>query len=245
MFWTKSRKRSITMSTEKTKKKKRRFRKFEWIRIVEYGLIALVVLAFIGLAIFYGTRRKALDGEGENAGVDVTPSASETPLPSATPLPTATPEPTADPSIRGMNVLDALERAGFTVVYTPSQYNVTAPNQTAFTMHMYSDNRGIRSLDVETPLCPDPEGDSVTARMLREENERTVTALRELFDCLMRVFDRTVADSDTIVSQCLKVVQSGSRYSKHLGHLTVRIDTVFSGPGNSVQSVTVQLERDP
>ena len=42
------------MSTDRKKKKKRIYSQIEWIKIIEYVCIGLVVLLFVGLAIYYG-----------------------------------------------------------------------------------------------------------------------------------------------------------------------------------------------
>lgn len=199
------------MSTDRTNKK-RRFPRIERIKIVEYGLIALIVLVFIALAIIYGNR-KSYDGDRSDA-----PDAS---------VPTASPVPTNDPSIRGMNVLDALAKAGFSVTYRESdRYDVLSPDGVAFVTHMLSDDRGVRMLSFETVLSPDPGEDlagTEYAQFLLDDNKRTVDALQDLFDCVMPVFRRPAADSSTIVKQCQKVVKTFETYSTHKGSLTIRI----------------------
>lgn len=234
------------MSTDK--KKKKRFRKIERIKIIEYGLIALVVALFVVLAIIYGAGKNRQSEEAlAEAGASPSPVETQEPSPEPTPPPTPvpTPVPTKDPSIRGKNVLDALEQNGFSVSYESSQYIVTAPNGTVFDMRMESVDRRILKLTVETPLCPDPEGDSVTDRMLREENERTVAALRELFKCLLPVFHRdSASDGDSIVKECQNTVRTGKLYSKGKGKVSVRIETFDAGPENLIQYVRVELIPD-
>lgn len=209
-------------STDRKPKKKRSFLFSERMKIIEYGCIGLVVLLFAGLAIYYGLSHKA-DAPATDAQA------------------TASPEPTADPTIRGMNVLDALESAGFTVAMQDDRYLLTAPNEVPFTMEMTSDDRGVKALSFETYLCPDPTDDSAVSAGIRAENELSVAALRALFDAVMPVFHRTVADSETIVTQCVSVVKKGTSYAKKLGGYSVRI---LTDPDALVQSVTVTLSRD-
>ena len=220
MSLTKSRKRLCTMSTERSKKK-RRFAGFERIKIIEYGCIALVILLFLGLAIYYGNKPRS------------NRDSVESDLPS--------PVPTEDASIRGMNVLNALEKNGFSVTYRSDSYDVVSPKGIPFTLRMLSDDRGIRELSATTLLCADPKEDTLTAQTLRAENRATVEAIRALFDCIMPVFHRTISDSDTITKQCQNVVKDGSAYSKHFGNYSVRI---ISDPDETPQSVTVFLIRD-
>ena len=206
------------MSTEKRGKKKRSFLTVERIRIIEYVCIGLVVLLFAVLAIRYGTRS---GGEAE-------------PSPSSAP--------TEDASIRGKNVLDALERGGYAVVPVQDGYDVTAPNGTVWRMEMTHDGSGLVTLSLETELCPDPDGDTDTDALLREKNRKTVESMRDLFDRIMPVFHKTVADSDTIVRQSKKVVSGGESYSRNSGGYTVRIG---SDPDAAVQTVTVSIIRNP
>lgn len=209
------------MSTDR--KRKRRFPHIERVKIIEYGLIVLVVLAFVGLAIWYGT------GQSPQA-------------PEPTPDPTDTPLPTEDSSIRGMNVLNALEKAGFLVTYREADlYDVHSPDGIALTMQMRSDDRGIKTLSFETVLCPDPEEDTRSAQYARELNKRTVDAVRSLFDSIMPVFRSTAANSDTIAKQCRKVVKDFEPYSKHLTKYSVRIT---SDAEKVPQTVLITLIRD-
>ncbi len=208
------------MSTDRSKKK-RRFVGFERIKIIEYGCIALVILLFLGLAIYYGNKPRS------------NRNSAESDLPS--------PVPTEDTSIRGMNVLNALEKNGFSVAYRSDAYDIMSPDGIAFTLRMQSDDRGIKELSVATLLCADPKEDSLTAQTLRAENRASVAAIRALFDCIMPVFHRTISDSDTITKQCQNVVKDGSAYSKHFGDYSVRI---ISDPEETPQSVTVYLIRD-
>ncbi len=208
------------MSTDR-RKKKRSVPRFERIRIIEYGCIGLVILLFVGLAILYGSKEKHPD----EPVADASPS----------------PVPTPDETIRGMHVLDALDKAGFAVSYETDRYDVLSPDGVSFTMRMGSDDRGISELSFETPLCPDPEEETESARLLREENRRTVKELQKLFDCVMPVFRRPVSDSDTIVKQCRKVAENGDVYSKHFGRYSVRI---VSDSEARPQTVTVYLIRD-
>lgn len=190
-------------------------------KILEYGAIGLVILLFLGLAILYGVKKP-------KQGADEAETAS-------------TPVPTADSSIRGKNILDAIEDSAFTLTYRQDHYDLTYANGSAMELRMRSDDAGLRELSVTALLCPDPEGDSEIERLLRTENAQTTAALRELFDRIMPVLRRTVADSDTIVKQCTKVVKTGEVYSKHMGQFTVRIQ---SDPEAIPQSVTITLLRD-
>jgi len=207
------------MSTEKRGRKKRRGLTIDRIKLIEYVSIGLVVLLFTGLALYYGTRT------GSDAKSDAL----------------ASPAPTEDTSIRGMNVLNALERGGYAVVPDRTGYDVTAPDGTRFRMELQSDDDGIVMLSFETELCADPEDDLSVSERLREKNRQTVDSLHDLFDRIMPVFHRNVSDSDTIVKQCKKVVSDGEPYSKHLGGYTVRIG---SDPAIAPQTVTVTLIRD-
>ena len=207
------------MSSDRKTKKKRSFLYTERFKILEYGLIGLLVLLFGAGALFYGLRGK------------------DAPQDAATP----SPEPTADVSIRGMNVLNALEAANVSVYLSDGGYLLTAPNGVTLTMRMESDDAGIRILSFETPLCPDPEGEGAIETALRAENENTVDALRTVFDAVMPVFRRSVADSETIVRQCRTVVAKGVPYAKKLGGYSVR---VLSDTDALPQSVTVTLNRD-
>lgn len=209
------------MSTDRSKKKKR-VPRFERIKIIEYGCIGLVILLFLALAILYG--------KGDLHRSE--PEAESVP----------SPVPTEDSSIRGKNVLDALEKGGFSVTYHSDGYEVSSGDGVRFTMQMLSDDRGIRTLSVDTAFCADPEEETTeTAQRLRAENRKTTDALRALFDCIMPVFHRPVADSDTIVKQCRKVVESGETYSKHFDRYSLRIT---SDPDEIDQHVTVLLIRD-
>lgn len=222
MSSTKSRKSCITMSTDRKSKKKRAIRNIERMKIIEYVSIGLVVLLFLGMAIFYGSGR-SLHKQAPTAE------------------PTVSPVPTDDPSIRGMNVFSALEEGGFSVQMSESGYTVTAPNDVVFSMQMRSDDKGILSLSFETPYCADPKGEGAAYDALREENERTVDALRELFDCVMPVFHRPISDSETVVKQCANVAAKNTSYSKHLGSYSLRILTDADA---IPQTVSVALIRD-
>ncbi len=208
------------MSTDR-KKKNRGFARVERIKIIEYACIGLVILLFLGLAILYGSG-------GVQKG-DRSANASPSPVP------------TADTSIRGKNVLDALLDAGFAVEYGTDQYDVRSESGVFFAMRMISNDKGILELSFETALCPDPEEDTLTARYLIDENRKTIDALQTLFDRIMPVFHRPASDSDTIVKQCLKVVNNGETYSKHLGKYSVRIQ---SDPEAIPQTVSIDLIRD-
>ena len=207
-------------STDKKKNKRGRIRA-ERVKIIEYCCIGLVILLFLGLAFFYGRK----DHTTAPAEADASPS----------------PVPTEDSSIRGKNLLGALERASFDVTYLPDSYSVQSSDGIAFVMRMESDDRGIVSLSFETLFCADPEEESEIADLLRAENRKTTEALRALFDAVMPVFHRPIADSDTIVKQCQKVVKSGEPYSKHFGTYSVRIT---SDPQAVPQSVTIRFIRD-
>ena len=209
------------MSTDR-KKKKRSVPRFERIKLIEYGCIGLVILLFVGLAILYGTKEKAQKE------------------PAADAAPTSVPTP--DDSIRSKALFDALEKGGFSVAYQPDHYDVLSPDGVPFSMQMTSDDRGIRDLSFETQLCPDPEEETETGRLLRAENQRVINEMRLLFDCVLPVFRRPVSNSDTIVKQCRKVVKDGEPYSAHFGHYSVRI---LSDPESSPQTVIVRLIRDP
>lgn len=217
-----NRKRSVTMSTDrKPGKKAKRFIQAERMKIVEYGLIGLIVLLFVFLAVHYGKNRQD---------------------PGETVEPTVLASPTPDVSIRGMNLLNALEGAGFTVERTDGAYHVTAANDIPIEMHMESDGDGIVSLSFETPLCPDPEGEASVYQALREKNRETVDALRALFDAVMPVFHRTVTDSETIVKQCQTVVEKNQSYAKQLGTYSVRI---LPNADVIPETVCVTLDRNP
>jgi hypothetical protein len=206
------------MSTETRRGKKRRGLTVERVRIIEYVCIGLVVLLFTGLAILYGTRSNGEAG------------------------PSPSPAPTEDDSIRGRNVLEALERGGYTVVTASGGYDVTAPDGTVYRMEMNHDGDGIVLLSFETELTADPDDDTETSVLLREKNRKTLDSLRDLLDRIMPVFHRPAADSDTVVRQCAKVVSDGEPYSKHLAGYTVRVEC---GQTAVSQTVTVSLIRDP
>jgi hypothetical protein len=186
-------------------------------------LIGLVILLFLGLAIRYGTAKSAVDD--------------------AAPDPTVSPVPTEDTSIRGMNVFRALEAAGFTVESSENEYTVTSGDGIVFSMTMLSDDNGILSLTLETPLCPDPEEEGTVYDALRTENRRTVGAIRTLFDAVMPVFHRSVSDSETIVKQCQKVVKSGETYAKNLSEYAVRI-SASSDSETTPKTVVIELIRN-
>jgi hypothetical protein len=210
------------MSTENSKKK-RRFSRFDRIKIIEYACIALVILLFIGLSVYYANKK----GQSDRAE----PTAELSP----------SPVPTKDPSIRGMNVLEAIDTSDFKVNVYPDHYDIVYPDETKFCMRMDSDDRGIRELYLETLLCADPEDDTLTAEMIRDENRRTVAALQDLLDRILPVFHRTVSDSNTIVKSAQKVVKDGVTYTKHLGTYSVSIS---SDPEAAPQSVVIRLIRD-
>lgn len=209
------------MSTDRTKKK-RGFPRVDRIKIIEYVCIGLVILLFLGLAIFYGGKKT------DRAATDAEASPS--------------PVPTDDPSIRGMSILDALDRAGFETVYHTDRYDVKSPDGVAFDMRMESDDKGLVRLSFETLLCADLDDGTETANVIREKNRQTVAALRALLDSVMPVFRRTIADSDTIVKQCRKVAETGEPYSKHFGKYSVRIS---SDPSVVPQTVMILFVRDP
>lgn len=206
------------MSTEKRGKKKRIGLSIERVRIIEYVCIGLVVLLFTGLAVWYGTRSKDVPDPAEPA------------------------LPTPDTLIRGEHIWDALDRGGYSYVPDGSGFLLTAPDDTVFRMMLTNDADGIVELTVETELCADPEDDSETSKLLREKNRQSLDSLRDLFDRIMPVFHRTVADSDTIVMQCSKVVSDGGPYSKKLGEYSVRIT---SDPDRLPQIVVITLTRNP
>lgn len=208
------------MSTEKAKKK-RIVPRTARVKILEYGAIGLVALLLLVPAILYGGKRS------ESAPAEAEVSSS--------------PVPTPDPSIRGKNVLDAIEDSPFTLQYLQDHYDLLSPDGVPFTLRMRSDEAGLTELTVTTLLCADPDEDTEIAELLRSQNKQTVAALRDLLDRLMPVFRRTVADSDTIVKQCLKVVETGAPYSKHMGRFTVRVQ---SDPEEIPQSVSITFLRD-
>ena len=209
------------MSTDRAKKK-RGVPRIDRIKIIEYVCIGLVVLLFLGLAILYGKGNAKTD----LTEIDASPS----------------PVPTDDPSIRGKNVLDAIERSAFTLTYQQDHYDVVSENGTTDEMRMLSDDNGILQLSFETLLCADPEAESEISKSLIAENKQTLRAIQDLLDRIMPVLKRTVSDSDLIVSQCKKVVKSGESYSKHIGRFTVRIQ---SDPEAIPQTVLIEFIRDP
>ena len=211
------------MSTDRKKKKKRAIARIERIKIIEYGCIALVILLFLGLAIFYGSGHSLRETEEAASATD-------------------SPEPTDDLSIRGMNVFSALDESGFTIETDTDGYTVTAQNGIRFRMQMHSDDKGVLTLSFETPLCADPKEEGAIFDTLREENRKAIEALRDLFDTVMPVFHRTINDSETIVRQCSKVVEKGESYAKHFGHYSVRI---LTDPDAAPQIVSISLVRDP
>ena len=209
------------MSTNRAKaKKKRDVPRIDRVKIIEYVCIGLVILLFLGLAFFYGKDKTEPDE------TDASPS----------------PVPTADPSIRGKNVLDAIDSSPFTLTYQQDRYDIVSEGGTAFVMHMLSDDGGITRLSFETVLCADPEEENEISESLIAENKRTLRATQDLLDLIMPVLKRTVSDSDVIVSQCKKVVKSGESYSKHIGRFTVRI---LSDPEAIPQTVLIEFIRDP
>lgn len=209
------------MSTDRAKKK-RGVPRIDRIKIIEYVCIGLVVLLFLGLAILYGKG----DAKTDLTEIDASPS----------------PVPTDDPSIRGKNVLDAIESSAFTLTYQQDHYDVVSENGTAFEMRMLSDDNGILQLSFETLLCADPEAENEISESLIAENKQTLRAIQDLLDRIMPVLKRTVSDSDLIVGQCKKVVKSGELYSKHIGRFTVRIQ---SDPEAIPQTVLIEFIRDP
>lgn len=211
------------MSTDK-KKKKRSLPRIDRIKIIEYVSIGLVILLFLGLALFYGRQKTGPAS-----------AASE-------PEVTASPVPTNDPSIRGKNVLDAIDGSSFTLTYQQDRYDLLSDDGVSIEMHMQSDDDGLSRLSVVTKLCADPEDDSEISRALKAENKRSIAALRDLLDLIMPVLRRTVSDSDTIVKQCMKTVASGESYSKHIGRFTVRIQ---SDPEEIPQTVAIEFIADP
>ena len=212
----------MTSTDRKTKKKRAAISRAGWVRILEYGLIALAVLLFIGASLYYGLSCSA-ESADPNAGT------------------TASPEPTEDPSIRGMRVLSALENAGIPIELSDGDYRLTLPGDVQIDMRMESDGNGLRSLSFETLLCPDPDGDTAAEQTLRDENAQTVEALRTVFDAVMPVFGRSAADSETLVKQCRKVVETGEPYAKRLGDYSVRIRSDIEA---IPQTVLVTLTRD-
>ena len=211
------------MSTDK-KKKKRVAPRIDRIKIIEYVSIGLVILLFLGLAFLYGRNKEE--------------SAPATPAPTIA----VSPVPTKDTSIRGKNILDAIDGSSFSLTYQQDRYDLLSSDGVAIEMHMLSDDDGLSKLSFVTELCADPEDASTVSAALKAENKRTVSALRDLLDLIMPVLRRTVSDSDTIVKQCTEVVSSGESYSKHIGRFTVRI---LSDPDISPQTVTIEFIADP
>ena len=211
------------MSTNRAKaKKKRDVPRIDRVKIIEYVCIGLVILLFLGLALLYGRNR----GETDPVEAEATPS----------------PVPTADPSIRGKNVLDAIDGSSFTLTYQQDHYDIVSEDGIALEMRMLSDDSGITRLSFKTVLCADPEEENEVSESLIAENKRTLHALQDLLDLVMPVLKRTVSDSDVIVAQCKKVVKTGESYSKHIGHFTVRIQ---SDPEAIPQAVLIEFIRDP
>ena len=209
------------MSIDRSKKK-RVVPRIDRIKIIEYACIGLVILLFLGLAIFYG--------KGQCGSDPVTVEAAPSPVP------------TDDPSIRGKNVLDAIEDSSFSLRYQQDHYDIESEGGTAFEMRMLSDDRGITRLSFETLLCADPEKENEVSASLIEDNKQTLRAMQNLLDLIMPVLNRTVSDSDVIVGQCRKVVKTGESYSKHIGQFTVRIQ---SEPEAIPQTVLIEFIRDP
>ncbi len=208
------------MSTEKKKSKHTRgYLRLERVRIIEFACIGLVILLFLGLAVFYGTR----PGKEE-------PEAEQTPLP------------TEDPHDRGRYVFSALEEAGFVLTANADGYDVQAPNGTALTLRLVGNDDGILTLSVEGPLCAQSDDDSAVAQALRAMDTQTLDALRELFDAVLPVFHRTIKDSDTIVRQCRKVADSGTPYYAAFGKYTLSVE---SDPDAIPQTVLITLTRNP
>lgn len=210
------------MSTDRKRKTKHSFLYAERFRILEYGLIGALVLLFAAGAVLYGLKSREAE------------PVSDAPA-------SPTPVPTADPSIRGMNVLAALEDANVTVALDGDDYALTAPNGVPLTMTMGSDDDGVRTLSIETYLSPEPDGESTVAQELRKQNAQTIEALRAVFDAVMPVFHRSIADSETIVKQCRSVVEKGESYAKRFGSYSARI---LSDIDHHPQSVVVTLVRD-
>lgn len=208
------------MSTDR--KKNRRAPRIERVKIIEYLCIGLVIALFAGLAILYGGK-----------GHDAVPAEAEV---------SPSPVPTDDHSIRGKNILDALEKSEFGLVYRQDHYDLAAPNGVSIEMRMQSDDTGLQRLSVETALSADPEDEGPIFDMVKAENKRTVEALRDLLDLIMPVLHRTVSDSDTIVKRCREVVKSGDPYSKHMGSFTVR---VRADAESLPETVTIEWIRDP
>ena len=209
------------MSTDRAKKK-RGVPRVDRVKIIEYVCIGLVILLFLGLALYYGGDK----GKADPVEAEVTLS----------------PVPTADPSIRGKNILDAIEGSAFTLTYRRDHYDIASEDGIAIEMRMQSDDSGIRRLSFETELFSDPEEENEISESIKEKNKQSTKALQDLLDLIMPVLRRTVSDSDVIVSQCKKVVESGEPYSKHIGKFTVRIQ---SEPEAIPQTVMIEFIRDP
>ena len=210
------------MSTDRRKKKKRGVPRVERIKIIEYVCIGLVILLFLGLAILYGGKKDA-------------PAAPEAEVPPS-------PVPTNDPSIRGKNILDAIEGSDISLTYQQGRYDLVASNGVVIDMRMQSDDSGLQRLSFTTALCADPDNGSEIADNVTSENRKTLEALRDLLDLVMPVLRRTVSDSDTIVKQCRKTVETGEPYSKHIGQFTVRIQ---ADTDTIPETVTITFIHDP
>lgn len=209
------------MSTEQKKKSKytRGYLRMERIRIIEFACIGLVILLFLGLAIWYGTKPR-----------DEAPEAEPTPAP------------TEDTAIRGRYVFDALENAGFALTPNADGYDVLSPNGTALSLRIVSDDKGILTLSVQGDLCADPEDDSAISTALRELNAQTLDALRALFDAVLPVFHRTAKDSDTIVTTCRKAADGQTPGYAKLGDYTL---SVVPDAEAVPATVLVTLSRNP
>jgi hypothetical protein len=188
------------------------------MKIIEYAAIGLLILLFLGLAIFYGTRKHEEE-------------AAEVP----------TPSPTADSAVRGRAVFSALENAGCTLTPNSDGYDVHTPSGTVLTLSVTSDDAGVRSLTVGTYLTIEPEDDSSVAQALAEMDRQSLDAVHLLFDAVLPVFHRDLSGSDTIVTQCRKTANSGTPYSAKFGDYTLRIETDLSAVP---QTVTVTLVRN-
>lgn len=208
------------MSTEQTRKahKKRGILRPDRVKIIEYAAIGLLILLFLGLAIFSGTRKHAEEAEA-----------------------TPTPSPTADTAIRGRAVFSALKDAGCTPTPNGDGYDVLTPSGATLTLSIESDDAGVRTLTVGTHLTKEPEADSSVAQALAEMDQQNLDALHTLFDAVLPVFHRDLKDSDTIVKECRKTANSGTPYSAKLGDFTLRIETDTSAVP---QTVTIMLIRN-
>ena len=209
------------MSTDKKGKSKTKhpLLPFERLKIIEFVAIGLMMLVFIALSVYYGCRG------GEPEPVEEAP----------------TPAPTADAAIRARNAFDALENAGYVLSPAGDSYDVTTPEGVSVRLRIVSDDAGIAALSVTAPLYADPGVDTPVTRALREQDDATLSAVRNLFDRILPVFHRDRKDSDTIAAQSRKVADSGTTYSARFDEYTLRIESDLT---EVPQTVVIRLIRN-